>query len=76
MDNEAPNAMDPASGFKVKHSDLRRQWDGEYVYYRFLDKRNSQDFVRGVPDGRPLRNARPEPADTFLGTNEVTADSL
>lgn len=53
-----------------------RQWDGALVHHSFVDKRNPQDFVTGVPDGRPLREARPESPDVFLTTNEVTPESL
>ena len=70
-----PQAIDPASGFKVPVSSLVKQWDGERIDYRFVDKRNPQDFVTGVPDGRPLPVSRPEPPDVFL-TGTVTQDSL
>lgn len=61
-----PNAIDPASGFKVKLSDLHRQWDGEMIDRRFIDKRNPQDFVRGVRDNMALPYSRPEPPDSFV----------
>jgi len=61
-----PQAIDPASGFKVPLSNLVRQWDGELVDYRFVDKRNPQDFVRGVRDTQALPYARPEPPDQFV----------
>lgn len=66
MDSDGANAIDPASGFKVKRRDLVRQWDGELVHRRFVDKRNPQDFVRGVKEREALPNTRPEPADVFL----------
>ena len=64
------------SGFKVPVADLVRNWDGQMVDKRFVDKRNPQDFVRGVKDDQRLPVSRPEPEDVFLGTNEVTPDSL
>ena len=63
-------AICEASGFKCYADELVRQWDGARVLPRFLDKRNPQDFVTGVPDGKPIPNARPEAPDTFL-TNQV-----
>lgn len=60
-----PQAIDPASGFKVPLSELQKQWDGEMVSRRFIDKRNPQDFVRGVKDDPSLPFARPEPEDAF-----------
>lgn len=61
-----PQAIDPASGFKVPLSDLVRQWDGEMVAKAFVDKRNPQDFVRGVKDVQALPYARPESPDSFV----------
>ena len=64
------------SGFKVNHDELVRNWDGAMVHRRFADRRNPQDFVRGVLDNQAIPNARPEAADVFLSTNEVTPESL
>lgn len=62
-----PNAIDPASGFKVKLSELSKQWDGELVAREFIDKeRHPQDFVRGRADRMALPYARPETPDRFL----------
>lgn len=61
-----PQAIDPASGFKVPLSNLRKQWDNQMVDCRFVDKRNSQDFVRGVKDDQSLPFARPESPNTFI----------
>ncbi len=61
-----PVAIDPASGFKVALSDLVRQWDGEMVARAYVDKRNPQDYVRGVPDNMALPYARPETPDVFI----------
>lgn len=70
-----PKAIDPASGFKVPLRNLVRQWDGEMVDYRFVDKRNPQDFVRGVPERQDLPFARPEAPDQYI-TTPVTPDDL
>jgi len=59
-----PNAIDDATGFKVKLVDLRRQWDGAMCVDP--DRRNPQDFVRGVPDKMALPFSRPEAPDTFI----------
>lgn len=61
-----PQALDPASGFKVPLKNLRRQWDNQLVDYRFIDKRNPQDYVRGVKDDQSLPYARPEPPDQYV----------
>jgi len=59
-------AICDASGFKCNLRDLVRQWDGAMVLPRFRDKRNPQDFVRGVPDKQDLPFARPESPDVFI----------
>lgn len=64
-----------ASGFEYPLKDLVRQWDGALVHPSFLDKRNPQDFLRAKPE-RQLPYTRPEAPDTFLGTNDVTPESL
>lgn len=61
-----PNAICDFSGFKVKLSDLVKNWDGAMVASRFVDRRNLQDFVRGVPDRQALPFARPEGPDVFI----------
>jgi hypothetical protein len=61
-----PQAIDPASGFKVPLRSLVRQWDNQLIFERFVDKRNPQDFVRGVKDDQSLPYARPETPDTFI----------
>lgn len=63
------------SGFKFPLCELVRQWDGALVHHSFVDKRNPQDFVRSHPEHQ-LPYSRPEAADDFLDTNEVTASSL
>lgn len=61
-----PQAIDPASGFKVPLGNLVRQWDNQLIDYRFVDKRNPQDFVRGVKDVQTLPYARPESPNDFI----------
>src|SRR6478735_5125596 len=69
-----PQAIDPASGFKVPLSELVTQWDGEKVSRRFVDRRNPQDFVRGVRDNQALPFARPETPDVFMAENLLFED--
>lgn len=67
-------AIDDASGFKCDASELVKQWDGMMVLPRFRDRRNPQDFVTGVPDGRPPAVVRSEPADTFIASQVLPGD--
>lgn len=67
-----PNAIDPASGFKVKLADLVRDGQtGELVDRRFADRKQPQDFVRGVPEA-PLPYSRPEVPDLFIAEPLLT----
>ncbi|HKR17721.1 hypothetical protein [Rhizorhapis sp.] len=79
MDRFAPweaQGICEASGFKYPLSQLVRQWDGAMVHRSFVDRRNPQDFVRGVPGNQAIPNARPESPDTFLSDNEVQPGDL
>lgn len=59
-----PIALDPASGFRVPHDELVRQWDGEMVSRRFVDSmRHPSDTFRPRPERMMLHQARPEPED-------------
>jgi hypothetical protein len=62
--NPTPQAIDDWSGFKVNLKDLRKQWDGHLTVNP--DKRNPQDFLRGIKDNMALPYSRPEPPDTFV----------
>jgi hypothetical protein len=76
IDHPGPIAIDPASGFKVPHRNLVRQWDGEYVDRRFVDRRNPQDLIRGTTQSAVIINPRPEPTDVFIATNILWEDGL
>lgn len=67
-----PNAIDDMTGFKVKLADLRKQWDGAMTTRP--DRRNPQDFVRGVSDKQALPFARPESPDVFIVTPVLPSD--
>lgn len=71
---QPPNFICDASGFKLPQTDMVRQWDGAYVSRRFVDKRNPQDFVKGVRDDPSLKVARPEAPDVFISTPITQAD--
>ncbi len=73
-DGPEQQAIDPASGFKVPISHLVKQWDGEMIDKRFVDRRNPQDFVTGVPDNQAPRISRPEPPNVFISTPVLPSD--
>jgi hypothetical protein len=66
--------VDDITGFKVRASATRKQWNGFIT--ADPDLRNPQDFVRGVADNQRVPEPRPEATDTFLDVGDVTADDL
>jgi hypothetical protein len=68
------NSISDRTGFKVKASELRPEWTGNYVESRHWEPRHPQDFVRGIRDNPAVDNPRPGPADTF-GVSETTLDA-
>ena len=64
------------TGFKVRMSDTRKEWNGLRVWKKAWEPRHPQDLVRSVPDRQVVKDARPEQTDYFLSDNEVTAEDL
>jgi hypothetical protein len=59
-----PRAIDPRSGFNVPHSELVKEYRGDYVARRFADKPHPLDFPPPrIVERIALRNARPEPPE-------------
>jgi hypothetical protein len=69
-----PQAIDPASGFKVDLDRLVRQWDNQLIFDRYVDKRNPQDFVRGIKDDQSLPFARPEAPNQYIAQPLIWED--
>lgn len=63
-------------GFKMRASETSKRWDGLRVCKADWEPRHPQDFVRGKQDRQAVRNARPEPPDTFLEIGDVTEADL
>ena len=61
------NRICDRSGFKVKASETRREWNGLIVRTVDWEIRQPQDFVRGVPDHQVVPYPRPEGEDVFVG---------
>lgn len=48
------------------------EWNGLRVHRRHWEPRHPQDFVRGVADEQSVPNARPRPADRYVGPRTTT----
>jgi hypothetical protein len=53
-------------GFRYKHEDLRERWDGQMVCDADFETRHPQEFVRAVPDQKPLPWSRPYPTEVSV----------
>lgn len=56
-------------GRKEKASNASRTWDGFFVCKHHLERRNEQDFVRGIKDDQSIPWSRSKPLDTFPNDN-------
>ena len=65
------NVICDRTGFKVKASRTKKEWNNLRVLDREWEARHPQDFLRGFKDNQAVPDARSEAADVFLGTNEV-----
>ena len=68
-----PNAICDNCGFKFKMSQLREQYVANIKIGMYCVPNNCWSPVHPndfpmivIPDGKPIRNARPEPADEFI----------
>lgn len=61
------NVICDRCGFKKKYSETRLEWDNLLVCISpCWEPRQPQDYVRAIPDMKPVPIARPEPPDHFI----------
>ena len=53
-------------GRKAKSGQAQLTWDGFRVCSRHKEKRNPQDFLRGVKDNQTVPWSRPKPPEVFI----------
>ena len=70
------NVICDRSGFKLKASETKKEWDGVRVYKGFYEERHPQDFVSSSEDNQSVPDGRPEGTDIFLSPNEVQPGDL
>lgn len=81
MKNDMYIAGDPyvlcqRTGFKVRKSQVVREWTGLRVLKGHEDQRHPSDKKKALRDKQVFRRAVPEPSDIFLALNQVTKDSF
>lgn len=70
------NIIDDRTGFKIKASSSRQEWNGFIVDADQWEKRQSLDLLRGFPDRQEAAINRPGSPDTFLTIGDVTSEDL
>lgn len=70
------NIICERTGFKIKSSQAKKEWDGSIVRRQSFEKRHPQDLIRSRQDQPGVKDTRPRPDNYFLSINEVTKDSL
>lgn len=72
------NVICDRTGFKVKRNECEYEWNGLLVRKEDWEERQPQDFVRGIPDEKPVKDVRPETEDVFVGLygQPVTIEDL
>lgn len=72
----AYNVICDRTGFKVKSTEVRKEWTGRTVRNASFEMRHPQDFLRAKADKQTVPDPNPEGEDVFVGTNQVTPESL
>ncbi len=77
-DASGPGAyfIDDRTGAKKRLVDAKQEWTGKLVHSDEWEPRHAQDIVRGRRQKTPAPNPSPEPSDSFLAVNDVTASDL
>ena len=70
------NLIDDRSGFKIKASTSRKEWNGFLVRKESWEQRQPQDLLRGFPDKQAAQISRTGNADVFLDPNSVKPSDL
>lgn len=70
------NVQCDRTGFKIKSTSARKEWNGLVVRSESWEERHPQDLIRSKRDDQSVPDPRPEDPDYFLAANEVTADDL
>ena len=70
------NIIDDRTGFKIKASESREEWNHFIVHKDQYEPRQPQDLLRGFPDRQAAAINRPGQPDVFLEVTDVKAEDL
>lgn len=60
------NVICDRTGFKVKASETRKEWNGLRVWKNVWEPRDPQDLIKGRTDKQAVYDPRPEGTDSFI----------
>lgn len=63
------------TGFKIRNSKSKKQWDNLIVRTKSWEPRHPQDFVRGVVDHLAVYDARPRTEPKYIQIPVLLTDS-
>ena len=72
----AHNKICDRTGFKIKSSSARKEWNNFVVRDRSWEQRQPQDLIRSKQDRQHVDNPRTEQTDRFLSPGDVKAEDL
>lgn len=64
------------TGFKIKASDAKKEWNGFVVRKESYERRQPQDLLRGFPDNQSVAVSRPGTGDEFIDVTDVNPNDL
>jgi hypothetical protein len=70
------NIICERTGYKIKRSQARKEWNNQIVRKESFEPRHQMDFLRSRPDRQAAPDPRVEATDGFLSVNQVQADDL
>lgn len=70
------NVQCDRTGFKMKRSQCRQEWNNLIVRKESWEPRHPQDFIRSKPDQQQVPDPRPGGDDVFLAVDEIKAEDL
>ena len=70
------NVICDRTGFKLKASECKLEWNGFFVRNESWEPRQPMDLIRAFPDPQTVPIPRPGQADVFITAADVTRDDL
>jgi hypothetical protein len=70
------NVICDRTGFKIKASNSRKEWNGLRVREQSWEPRHPQDKITSVVDNQSVYDPRPDSPSRFLEVNQIQPSDL